>query len=119
MRIKYPAIVLALIWAGWWTFFCIASAISEGSDSLAGWIHTAPGFIFLLTAVIAWRWEMVGGILLIVEAVGGMAFFGIWPFGSDSMMASLFLLLTLALPPLAAGIMLLVSKRVTSKPKAA
>ena len=58
---RYTARVIALLWAGWWTFFGLASGIGEGLDILGTLIHTAmPGLFFLFIAIIPWRWERWG-----------------------------------------------------------
>ena len=59
---RYVARALALIWAGWWTFFGLASGLAEGLSPAGVLLHaTLPGLIFLVSAVITWRWEAIGG----------------------------------------------------------
>lgn len=105
--LRYSALILALIWAGWWTFFGLASGIGEGSKPVGVLLHTAaPGLIFLASAVIAWRWERIGAIVLLVE--GALILIG-YPllFRRFPLSTILFVLLTMALPPLVAGCLLL------------
>ena len=98
---------LALLWAGWWTFFGLASGIGEKAGLLGVLIHTTvPGLIFLITVLIAWRWEPVGGILLILEGLWAIFFFK-----QRSLAAFFFMLGTITLPPLSAGFLLLISWR--------
>lgn len=78
-------------------------------------IHTTvPGLVFLVTALIAWRWQAVGGMLLLLEglivAVGyPWRFQGRFPLGTY-----VFMELTMALPPLVAGVLFLAASRMTS-----
>jgi hypothetical protein len=93
---------LALAWGGWWTFFGLASGIGERLTPLGVLMHTLlPGGLFLATALLVWRWERVGAVLLLLEALLAAAYAGLghrW---------LTFLLLTLALPPFIAGLLLL------------
>ncbi len=58
--IRYMARSLALIWAGWWTFFALVSGAGEGLKGLlANAPNALPGLVFLVSAAIAWRWEAI------------------------------------------------------------
>ena len=103
---------LALLWGAWWTFFGVASAFGEGLNAVGILVHTSvPGLIFLGSAAIAWRWEMAGGILLLLE---GLVVCGGYPLLTWSRFPTAtiaFVLLTMGLPPLAAGVLFLVHRR--------
>ena len=59
--------ILSLAWGGWWTFFGLASGVGEKLRPAGVLVHaTAPGLIFLASAILAWRWPVPGGVLLIV-----------------------------------------------------
>ena len=50
-RMRYIARALALILAGWWTFFGVASGIVEGLIPAGVLLYaTMPGLIFLVSA---------------------------------------------------------------------
>jgi len=68
VRMVFLAIVLL---AGlFWTWFGIASGIGEGGGILGTFMHTLmPGLVMLGITYVAWRWPIVGGVLLI--AMGG------------------------------------------------
>ena len=73
--------------------------------------HTlVPGLIFLASAIVAWRSEKVGGSILIVE---GLAVSLLYPiiFRNMASPTVFFVLLTMALPPLVAGILFLIDWR--------
>jgi hypothetical protein len=111
------AVVLALSWAGFWTFFGIASGIAERVSPVGVLYHSIfPGLIFLVSAIVAWRWGFIGGILLIVESLLVFVAYPIM-FGQMPLLIMVFTLLTLALPPLIAGLLFLVSHRTSKKPK--
>jgi len=87
---------LAILWAGLWLLFGMLSGVGEGLDPVGIFMHTAvPGLIFLAAALIAWRWELAGGILLFIEGLATLSIFGFarTPEG----------FLLLVLPPFVAG----------------
>ncbi|MBI1788708.1 MAG: hypothetical protein HYR60_14315 [Acidobacteria bacterium] len=103
---------LALVWALFWVWFGLASGIGEGGGFTAVLLHTAaPGLIFLALALLAIRWQRFGGRLLVgIGALVAIAYpltFGPrFPWQTVVMV-----LLTMALPPVLAGILLLAKSR--------
>jgi hypothetical protein len=102
--LRYSARIITLVWAGWWTFFGLASGIGEGAGILGILEHTTlPGLIFLVTAFTAWRWERAGGTALVV--MGLLVCIG-YPLTTSGQMPSSVVtsvVLTMVMPPLAAG----------------
>jgi hypothetical protein len=103
--IRYTARGLSLAWAGFWVWFGLASGLGEGLTPVGVLRHmTLPGLIFLVSALVAWRWEHVGGALLLLEGlltlVGYPLQFSRFPAGTILMV-----LATMALPPLIAGVL--------------
>ncbi len=94
---------LALLWGGWWTFFGLASGLSEGLNALGVLIHTiVPGLIFLVIALSTFRWEFYSAGALVVAGLAALIFFfdfAITPIG----------LLTIVLPPILAAVLLLLA----------
>ncbi|MBN2379575.1 hypothetical protein JXM67_07215 [candidate division WOR-3 bacterium] len=77
---RYFARGLLILWAGFWIFFAVASALSETSPdpkaNVLGWIVVIAGTILLAAgAVIPWIWELIGGYLLFAEGVFFFVFF--------------------------------------------
>lgn len=98
---------LALLWASTWVFFGASAGFSEGLTPAKVLLHaTVPGLIFLLTAAIAWRWEMLGAKLLLLEGLLIFAFYPVITWGATSLTGVLLVIFTMALPPLLAGILL-------------
>jgi hypothetical protein len=94
--IRYTARALALIWAGWWTLFGLLAGIGEGYGPEGVLLHMAiPGLLFLLAAAVAWRWELIGALMLGFE---GALTLLVFPFARTPVG-----FLMLALPPLLAG----------------
>jgi hypothetical protein len=102
--------LLAAAWASWWIFFGVASGIGEKLTPLGVLIHTAvPGLFFGLVLILAWKWPAAGGFLLLlmgpfVAVAYPMLMFRNRPIRWDWYE---FILVTMALPPFLAGIMLI------------
>lgn len=98
---------IALVWALFWTLFGLLSGIGEGLDLLGILIHTTvPGLIFLAVSAIAWpRPRLAGWLLMVVSIVVALVY---TVTVSDAMAVGtiLFVLATMALPPLVAGSLL-------------
>jgi len=100
-RLRLLARGVLLLFAGFWLFFAIASRWGEGF-SAAGLpsLVTRGGGIVLLT-VVAWRWPLVGGWLLVL--VGLLLFGGAVPFARGP---SIVVRIILAGPPTLVGALL-------------
>lgn len=109
--LRRAGLVVGLVAAGWWVFFGIASGIGEGLDFVGALVHTAlPGLIFLASVAVAWRWEPIGGVFLIVEGLFVSVAYSI-VFGHCPLMTIVLVLLTMSLPLLASGVLFLLSPR--------
>jgi hypothetical protein len=97
----------ASLWLGflcgiWWLAF---AALSPATS-----IQTLPlAFATLIATAVAWKWEAVGGTLLILEGVGNLMY--VSSLERASLTSSILLYLTLALPPLLSGILFAVHWR--------
>jgi len=100
---RYFARGLLIVWAGFWIFFAVASALSETSPdpnaNALGWMIVILGTMLLSAgAVIPWFAERVAGYLLLAEAVFFLVFFLIVASGDVNL--AMFLII---LPPLIGG----------------
>lgn len=103
--------ILALGWAAFWLLFGVASGLGEGLRIGGILMHIVlPGGVFLGIALLAWRWPNHG--VFVLEAVGVFVLVG-YPVVMRHFPSStiIFVELTMALPPIAAGIMLLLAHR--------
>jgi hypothetical protein len=91
-----------------WLWFGTASAVSERLGVINTVIHLLlPGGAFLLIAAIAWRWRRLGAALLIVA---GLAMAVAYPLTIGRRFPEstiVMVILTMAAPPFAAGVLLL------------
>jgi len=101
-----------IIAIAFWLWFGIGSAYVERSGPFNWLMHIlVPGGIFILSTLVAWRWEGIGGALLVLEGIVALGFIVrtfLW--GRFTTTSTLVLMcLTLGLPPLAAGILFLIA----------
>lgn len=107
----WTARILALLWGLYWVWFGV-SVWGLGQARGAGLVMAVawPGLVFLVSAIVAWRWQTVGAIVLLAEgALTAIAY----PLAARNMPVRtlVFLLLLMSLPPLVAGALFLVSRR--------
>ncbi len=100
---------LGLLCGIWWLAF---TALSPAFSS-----QTLPfGLAILAATAVAWKWEALGGALLVLEGIGYLVFIALLE--RASLASSILLLLTLALPTLLSGILFIVHRRRVSSLKA-
>ena len=115
--IRIIARLIALLWAGFWVFFGVASGMDEGMSVAGIFMHALlPGLVFLASMIIPWKWELWGGILLILEGLFVCAAYPLWAQGKFPLSTVVDVLLTMGLPPIVSGIIFLIISR---KPKPA
>lgn len=96
---------LALLWAGFWMLFiAVESAVWHTPWSSAlPWVGV--GLLFVFSSLVPWRWEMIGGLLLIVVGLSAGVAHAIW-WPSRPLTTVVF-----SAPPVAAGILFLAHHR--------
>lgn len=109
---RHIAGALVLLWAGFWLFFGVASGIGEGLSRGAVLVHTAfPGLIFLVSAVFAWRTQVIGAAVLLLEGLAVLIAYPIMTYHQFPFSTIVFVILTMSLPPLIAGLLFIASWR--------
>ena len=120
-RRRWTPTAITGLWAAWWSFFLIASASSESHEGLGAgvWVFNvaAPMFVFWFAfmATILWRKAatalllVVGLFVLIGYPIQSGPQFGFW--------TTAFVMATLGLPPLMAGLLLLRRRRALMQTK--
>jgi hypothetical protein len=89
-----------------WTWFGIASGIAEGGGILGTFMHTLmPGLVLLGITYVAWRWPIVGGVLLIATGAAFSIFF------NQYNKLNVYVLGLVVAPVVVAGLLLLFTKR--------
>jgi hypothetical protein len=106
---RYIGLSLILLWAGFWIFFAVASLLTEPFSRTALFNVISFSVILSTSIAIVWRWETIGGIVLVLES---LFIFIAYPIRFNYMPLStvLFVLVTMALPPLITGSLSLVNR---------
>ena len=106
---RSTAWVLVIMAIVFWLWFGIGSAYVERAGPVNWLMHIlVPGGLFILTALVAWRWEGIGGSLFVLEGIVALGFIVRAFLWARLTTPTLMLMcLTLAIPPLAAGILFL------------
>jgi hypothetical protein len=106
---------LALAVAVFWLWWGVGSAYVEGFSWMSLLAHCLPGVLILIAILVAWKWERLGGSLLIGVAVLVTGFL-LWAisrggYRGPAFQMGIMVWLTMALPPLVAGLLLFTSWR--------
>lgn len=102
--VQFSARTLAVLWAAFWTFFCVASAIGEREGVVAGLMHQIPAMVIIAAVLLAWRFELTGGMVMVAVAAFAFVFFHMYrqvPVVG----------LTMAGPPVTAGLLFILHSR--------
>lgn len=104
---KFWGCALGLLWGSWWTFFSLAATITEPGTMGQKFLVCLGAIVFFAGSALLplWKQRAGGGLLLAEGAILCVANFT-GPH-SNRLDWQIFLLLTLALPPLTAGMLLL------------
>src|SRR5262245_40770658 len=98
--LRLAGYALVGVWSAWWLYFAVAAGIATAP----AWIVAAAAFLLAWIPTLAWRWPRAGAALLAAE---GLFLLGWVLFGLHRNLPSTtaFLVLTLAAPPLLAGLL--------------
>jgi hypothetical protein len=102
---RSTALILMIVAAVFWLWFGIGSAAYERLGAMNWVMHiVVPGGVFVFSTLLALRRPQLGGAVLVVEGLLALVFV-LRASGSGNLIGSavVLMLLTLALPPLAAG----------------
>jgi len=96
--------------AVFWLWWGVGSAYVEGFSWMSLLAHCVPGLLILIGTLVAWKWERIGGSLLVGAAVLVTAFL-LWAliFRGGYRQVAAIVWLTMALPPLVTGLLFLAS----------
>ena len=111
--IYYSALLIGIAWAGFWIFFGIATLMSE-SFSFEGlkWVLLLTAIV-LTSALIPLRWQVIGGVILVIESF--IIATGYRIMMTASLKTYVLILLTASLPPLISGLLHLICWKQSKK----
>jgi len=113
--LRWAGRILGLAVAVFWLWWGVGSAFYEGFTWLSLLAHSLPGLLILIATLVAWRWERIGGSLLVGVAVLVTGFL-LWAisrggYRRPAFQMGIMVWLTMSFPPLLAGLLLLLSSR--------
>ena len=103
--------VLALLWAGFWIFFFVVESLVWATPLLPMLMWVGVGLVFLLLALVPWRWEVTGGWILAGAGVLIAIAYVIWAPSGLNVPTRVESTIAFGAPPLLAGILFLVHHR--------
>jgi hypothetical protein len=108
---RFVARFILFAWAAFWIWFGLASGLAEHLPPMGVFIHmAAPGLVFAIIAVLAWRFERAAGwVLLVLAALILLAYDDLM--GHRGIWFVLQVGSILAGPPALAGILFLLAAR--------
>lgn len=106
LRLALLACALALLWAGFWMFFFVAESWAWHTPVLVALPWVGVGLLFVFLALVPWRWELPGGLLLVVVGLSAGVAYAIWsPPRGLPVVSRVLTTVVFSVPPLAAGIL--------------
>ncbi|MBI4876960.1 MAG: hypothetical protein HY822_20165 [Acidobacteria bacterium] len=103
----YIARGLALLWAAFWLFFFVVESLVCRTPALVMASWAGAGLLFVILALLPWRKERTGGLLLIVAGLSIGVAYTIWPPPGLPLASRMITTVVFSGPPLVAGILFL------------
>ena len=108
MDFRFFGLALVVLWAALWAFFAVAAGFGEKPGMPQSLLPVVPCLLVLLASVLAaFRSAALGGYA--VAGVGVLLMISVFTYLQKSPDTTRFLFFALALPPVIAGLLLLVS----------
>lgn len=104
--------ILAILFVSLFAADAFAPGLTIGQQLGAFFIHLIPSFVLLALLVVAWRWELVGGIALTATGLALSPFvFALNYHRTHSIGVSLGIILVITIPFAVVGVLFIVSHR--------
>jgi len=103
---------LALLWAGFWTFFFVVESWWWHTPIGVALLWVSLGVFFIFLALVPWRWELLGGLLLLVAGFSAGVAYAIWSPSRLSAPSRALTTILIGAPPIAAGALLIMHCRI-------
>ena len=107
LRMVLIARVLALSWAVFWLFVFVAESLAWRTPVLVAAPWVGVGLLFVILALAPWRWELTGGVLLVVVGLLIGVAYAIWAPPGLPLASRVITIVVLGGPPLVAAILFL------------
>ena len=107
LRMVFIARVLALVWAVFWLVVFVAESLAWRTPALVAAPWVGVGLLFVILALAPLRWEVSGGVLLVVAGLLIGVAYAIWAPPGLPLSSRVITIVVLSGPPLVAGILFL------------
>ena len=107
LRMVFIARVLALLWAVFWLVVFVAESLAWRTPALVAAPWVGVGLLFVILALAPLRWEVTGGVLLVVVGLLIGVAYAIWAPPGLPLTSRVITIVVLSGPPLVAGILFL------------
>jgi hypothetical protein len=108
--------ILAILFISLFAADAFAPGLTIWQQLGAFFIHLIPSFILLAFLILAWKWELIGGIIFMVIGLAFSPFiFMLNCNRNHSIWLSLVIILTITIPFVVVGILFLISHRLKKK----
>lgn len=111
MKLLFFARALALLWAAFWFFFFVVESWVWHTPARVMALWAGAGLLFVILALVPWRWEKTGGFLLAFAGLLVGVAYSIWPPPQLPLASRVITTVVLSGPPLVAGIIFLTHHR--------
>jgi len=102
--------ILAILFVGIFALDAFDPRYTLWEQLQAFFIHLIPNYILILFLVIAWKWELIGGLMLMILALGFSPFIYIHNYNMNhSVWMSLFVILMINFPFILTGALFVLS----------
>jgi len=68
--------ILAILFMMMFSIDCFGGNYTLREQLICFFMHNIPAYILILALIIAWKWELAGGILFLLAALSGSIYFG-------------------------------------------
>jgi len=103
--------ILAILFVSMFALDSFAPGLTIGQQLGAFFMHLIPSFILMAFLVIAWKWEMIGGIILLITGLGLSPFIYLLNHNRNGFTVwnSLLVVLLINIPFVVVGVLFIVS----------
>jgi len=108
--------ILAILFVSMFALDAFAPGLTIWQQLGGFLIHLIPSFVLLAFLIVAWKWELVGGIALLVIGLALSPFVFLLNYRRNhSILMSAVIILTITFPFILAGVLFLLSHRLRKK----
>lgn len=106
---------LAVVWAGFWSFFFIAESLAWHAPFRVTAFWAGVALCFVALALVPWLWQTAGGVLLVLAGPAIAAAYAAWSPANLTTRIRVITAAILGAPPVFAGALFLTHPRAITR----